>query len=110
MSYTDEEILDLEDSLDSVGHSVQVRLGIVEPDHWNQQEMGVFGFTLTMDHFDEVKDQGIILGSTHMLIPTLQERKGRSILTIQGPSIKAMRILNRLYEKYECQMAFEFPD
>ena len=42
MSYTDEEILDLEDSLDSVGHSVQVRLGLVEPDYWNQQEMGVF--------------------------------------------------------------------
>ena len=107
MNYTDEEILGLEASLESVGLSVQVKLGLVEPDCWNRKEMGNFGQSLVKFHTDELKNQGIILGSCHMLFP---DGKGKSIFTIEGPSIKASKILDRLFEKYECQMALEFPD
>jgi len=107
MNYTDQEILDLEDSLESVGHSVEARYCIVEPDSWDQKEMGVFGLVLCRFYKNKLEEQGLIVGNSHMLIPTL-ERKGRSVFTIQGPSIRAKKALDEIYEKYNCQMALEF--
>jgi hypothetical protein len=109
MNYTDEEILDLEEALETVGHSKHTRFALVEPDEWSQKEMGVFGRILLANHGEEFQNQGITLGTSHMLIPTL-ERKGRSVLTVEGPSIKASRALDFLYEKYSCQLALEFGD
>ncbi len=107
MNYTDEEILGLEEALETVGHAKHTRFALVEPDEWNQKEMGVFGQVLLKTYSKELEEQGLIVGSSHMLIPSL-ERKGRSIFTIQGPSIKTRKILDGLYEKYNCQMALEF--
>lgn len=108
MNYTDGEILDLETSLESVGLSVPVKLGLVEPDYWDRKEMGTFGQSLVKFHAEELKGQEIILGSSYIIFP--DNGKGKSILTIEGPSVRASKILDRLYEKYECQMAFEFAD
>jgi len=107
MKYTNEDILALEEVLETVGHSKHTKFALVEPDEWNQKEMGVFGMVLSRAYSKELEEQGLIVGSSHMLIPSL-ERKGRSVFTIQGPSIKTRKILDGLYEKYNCQMALEF--
>lgn len=109
MNYTDQEILDLESALEGVGHAKIIRFALVEPDEWNQREMGVFGNLLLSRHREEFQNQGITIGSSHMLIPTL-ERKGRSVLTIEGPSVKTSKALDSLLEKYNCQMALQFAD
>jgi hypothetical protein len=50
MNYTDQEILDLESSLEEVGLSKQVVFAIVEPEGWNQQEFGRFGSFVENTH------------------------------------------------------------
>lgn len=108
MKYTDEDILDLEEALETVGHAKHTRFGLVEPEEWNQREMGIFGHFLSRTYGKGLKEQGLEVGCSHMIIPSLAEKKGRSIFTIQGPSVRAKKALDGLYEKYNCQMAVEF--
>ena len=48
MNYTDQEILDLETSLDGVGHAKQVVLVLIEPDGWDQKVLGRFSHFMAM--------------------------------------------------------------
>ena len=46
MTYTDQEILDLETSLDGVGLAKSATLALVEPDGWDRQRLGSWDSSL----------------------------------------------------------------
>jgi hypothetical protein len=113
MNYTDEEILALERSLDLVGQSVQVKLGLVEPEGWlvKREEYGTqqsFGAFLLQEHGMELAELGLQPGASYMLLPQGEKMIGRSLLTIEGPSVRATTELDKLTKKYNCETAFEF--
>ncbi len=110
MTYTDEEILDLEEALETVGHAKQVTLALVEPDGWNEQKMGRFGPFMEKTHGGELVEAGLTTNTSMILIPGETDKRSRSIMKIMGPSIRATAALNELYEKYNCQMALDFSE
>jgi hypothetical protein len=110
MNYTDEEILDLESSLEGVGHSKQVAFCLVEPEGWRAIQSERFGPFLVKTHGKDLAERGLTTNTSMILIPDGEDKKSRSIIKIMGPSIRASKALNELYEKYNCQMAFEFED
>ena len=107
MNYTDQEILDLETSLDEVGHSKQATLILIEPDGWDQKVLGRFSHFMTKTHDGELYAQGLTTVASTMLIPQLGVRSAFKII---GPSIRAAAELNKLYDKYKCTMALDFSE
>ena len=107
MNYTDHEILDLETSLDGVGHSKQATLILIEPDGWDKEGLGKFSHFMTTTHDGELYAQGLTTVASTMLIPQLGVRSAFKII---GPSIRATAELNKLYDKYNCQMALDFSE
>jgi hypothetical protein len=107
MNYTDQEILDLETSLDGVGHAKQVVLVLIEPDGWDQKVLGRFGPFMEKTHDGELYAQGLTTVVSIMLIPNVGVR---SAFKITGPSIRATAALNELYDKYKCSMALDFTE
>lgn len=116
MNYTDEEILDLENSLDKIGLSVQTKLGLVEPDNWSSEKKWKygthknFGPFLLQEHGKELYDLGLTPGTSFMLIPEEEKMIGKSIFILNGVSVKATKALEDLYEKYNCNRVFQFDD
>ena len=110
MNYTDQEILDLESSLEEVGHSKQVTFLLVEPEGWNQQEFGRFGPFVENAHGKELAEQGLTTGTSMILIPREPDKSSRSVFKIMGPAIRAGKALDELYEKYNCTMALDFTE
>jgi hypothetical protein len=107
MNYTDQEILDLETSLDGVGHAKQVVLVLIEPDGWDQEVLGRFSHFMTKTHDGELYAQGLTTAASTMLIPNVGVR---SAFKITGPALRATAALNELYEKYNCTMALDFTE
>ena len=107
MNYTDQEILDLETSLDGVGHSKQATLILIEPDGWDKEGLGKFSHFMTTAHDGELYAQGLTTVASTMLIPNMGVRSAFKII---GPSIRATAELNKLYDKYNCQMALDFSE
>jgi len=110
MTYTDQEILDLETSLDEVGHAKHVTLALVEPDGWSQPEMGRFGPFMVKTHGRELVEAGLTTGTSMILVPGETDKRSRSIIKIMGPSVRATAALNELYDKYDCQLALDFSE
>jgi hypothetical protein len=110
MNYTDQEILDLESSLEEVGLSKQVVFAIVEPEGWNQQEFGRFGPFIENTHGKDLAEQGLTTNTSMILIPGEEGKRSRSIIKIIGPSIRATKALDVIYEKYNCTMALDFTE
>ena len=110
MNYTDQEILDLETSLDGVGHAKHVTLALVEPDGWPQPEMGRFGQCMQENYDKELYARGLTTSTSMILIPGETDKRSRSVFKIMGPSVRATAALNELYEKYNCQMALDFTE
>ena len=110
MNYTDQEILDLESSLEEVGHSKQVTFLLVEPEEWNQQEFGRFGPFVENAHGQDLAEQGLTTKTSMILIHGEEEKRSRSIVKIIGPSIRATKALDEIYEKYNCTMALDFTE
>jgi hypothetical protein len=110
MNYTDQEILDLESSLEEVGHSKQVVFAIVEPEGWNHQEFGRFASFIENTHGKDLAEQGLTTDRSMILIPGEEGKRSRSIVKIIGPSIRASKSLDMIYEKYNCTMALDFTE
>jgi hypothetical protein len=110
MNYTDEEILDLEEALETVGHAKQVTLALVEPDGWDKQELGRFGPFMEKIHGRELIEAGLTTGTSMILVPGETDKRSRSIIKIMGPSVRATAALNELYDKYDCSMALDFSE
>jgi hypothetical protein len=110
MNYTDEEILDLEEALETVGHAKQVTLALVEPDGWNEQKLGSFGSFTENTHGKDLAEQGLTTNTSMILIPGEEGKRSRSIVKIIGPSIRATKALDVIYEKYNCTMALDFTE
>ena len=85
MNYTDQEILDLETSLDEVGHAKHVTLALVEPDGWPQPEMGRFGPLMEKTHGRELIEAGLTTNTSMILIPGETDKRSRSVFKIMGP-------------------------
>ena len=107
MNYTDQEILDLETSLDGVGHAKQVVLVLIEPDGWDQKVLGRFSRFMANTHDGELYAQGLTTVVSTMLIPNVGVR---SAFKITGPALRATAALNELYDKYNCTMALDFTE
>ena len=107
MNYTDQEILDFETILDEVGHAKKVTLILIEPDGWDQKGLGKFSHFMAKAHDGELYAQGLTTVVSTMLIPQLGVRSAFKII---GPSIRATAELNKLYDKYNCQMALDFSE
>jgi hypothetical protein len=45
-----------------------------------------------------------------ILIPGEEGKRSRSIVKIIGPSIRATKALDEIYEKYNCTMALDFTE
>jgi len=110
MNYTDQEILDLETSLDGVGHAKHVTLALVEPDGWDMQELGRFGPFMEKTHGGELVEAGLTTNTSMILIPGETDKRSRSIIKIMGPSVRATAALNEFYDKYNCSMALDFSE
>jgi hypothetical protein len=110
MNYTDQEILDLETSLDEVGHAKQVVLVLVEPDGWDKRELGRFGPFMEKTHGGELVEAGLTTSTSMILVPPYTYNIPRSIIKIMGPALRATAALNELYDKYNCQMALDFSE
>jgi hypothetical protein len=109
MNYTDEEILDLEEALETVGHAKQVTLALVEPDGWDKQELGRFGPFMEKTHGGELVEAGLTTGTTIFLV-SLLPGGSKSIIKIMGPAIRARKALNELYDKYNCSMTLDLSE
>jgi hypothetical protein len=107
MNYTDQEILDLETSLDGVGHAKQVVLVLIEPDGWDQKVLGRFSRFMANTHDGELYAQGLTTVVSTMLIPNMGVR---SAFKIMGPALRTTAALNELYDKYKCTMALDFTE
>jgi len=110
MTYTDQEILDLETSLDGVGLAKSATLVLVEPDGWDRQGLGSFGPFVERTHGRELAEAGLTTGTSMILVPGETDKRSRSIIKIMGPSVRAAAELNKLYDKYNCQMALDFSE
>jgi len=106
-TYTDQEILDLEVSLDGIGHAKQVVLVLIEPDGWDQEVLGKFSHFMTKTHDGELYAQGLTTTASTMLIPQVGVT---TAFKIMGPSVRATAALNKLYDKYNCTMALDFTE
>ncbi len=110
MNYTDQEILDLETSLDGVGHAKQVVLVLIEPDGWDKRELGRFGPFMEKTHGRELIEAGLTTNTSMILIPGETDKRSRSVIKIMGPALRATAALNELYDKYNCSMALDFTE
>lgn len=110
MNYTDQEILDLESSLEEVGHSKQVVFLLVEPDRWKTLDFGRFGPFVENAHGKDLAEQGLTTGTSMILVPGEKDKSSRSVFRIMGPAIRARKALDELYEKYDCSMALDFTE
>ena len=110
MNYTDEEILDLEKSLETVGLEERTCFGILAPEGFPKGRAHCFSSTVIQDHGKELTGMGLdVKGSTlgwvsngETLSPFV------SCLRIEGPRIKAHREALRIAELYNCDQTIEF--
>ena len=110
MNYTDEEILDLEKSLETVGLEERACFGILSPEGFPKGRVHCFSSTVIQDHGRELAGMGLdVKGSTlgwvsngETLSPPV------SCLRIEGPRIKARREALRIAELYDCDQIIEF--
>lgn len=110
MKYTDEEILDLEKSLETVGLEERTCFGILAPEGFPKGRAHCFSSTVIQDHGKELAKMGLdVKGSTlgwvsngETLSPPV------SCLRIEGPRIKAHREALRIAELYNCDQIIEF--
>jgi hypothetical protein len=109
MNYTDQEILDLEEALETVGHAKQVTLALVEPDGWNEQKLDSFGSFMEKTHGGELVEAGLTTGASTFLF-SLFPGGTKSIIKIMGPAIRARKALNELYDKYNCSRTLDLSE
>lgn len=110
MNYTDEEILDLEKSLETVGLEERACFGILAPEGFPKDRAHCFSSTVIQDHGKELAGMGLdVKGSTlgwvsngETLSPFV------SCLRIEGSRIKSHREALRIAELYNCDQIIEF--
>lgn len=108
MQYTDKDILDLETSLEAVGHESIVKYGILAPDSWPKDVS--FENTIIRDFADKFYEAGISPGFSTILRFSKEEEKtkGSKCLSIEGPAIRTQKLMEEVSEKYNIEDVYIF--
>ena len=108
MQYSDKDILDLETSLEAVGHESIVKYGILSPDSWPKDVS--FENTVIKDFGDKFYEAGISPGFSTIL--RFEKGggnvKGNKCLSIEGPAIRTQKLMEEVSEKYNIEDVYIF--
>ena len=106
MNYTDEEILDLEESLATVGLEERACFGVLAPKGFPKDPIHCFSSRVIQDHGKELAEMGLnVKGST---LGWMFQSPPVSCLRIEGPRLRAHREALRIAELYNCNQIIEF--
>jgi hypothetical protein len=108
MQYSDKDILDLETSLEAVGHESIVKYGILSPDNWPEDIS--FENTVIKDFSDKFFKAGISPGfSTILRFGKKDENvKGNKCLSLEGPAVRTQKLMEEVSEKYNIEIVYTF--
>jgi hypothetical protein len=108
MSYTDKELLDLEASLEAVGHESIVKYGIIAPDTWPKDVS--FENTIIKDFADKFF-RAKITPSFSMILQMGkgdEKAKGNKCLSLEGPAVRTRKLIEEVAEKYNIENVYIF--
>lgn len=102
MRYTDEEILDLEASLEEIGHEVISNFGLLKA----VGTRGYEGFPtpILKDFKQRFAEEKIEFGFSNILA----QGKNHKCFRIKGPSIRTKKLVDEIAEKYNIETIFIF--
>lgn len=108
MAYTDKDILDLETSLEEVGHESIVKYGILAPDSWPKDVS--FENTVIKDFSGKFYEAGISPGFSTILRFGKGEEKtrGSKCLSLEGPAVRTQKLMGEVSEKYNIEDVYIF--
>jgi hypothetical protein len=108
MQYSDKDILDLETSLEAVGHESIVKYGILSPDSWPEDIS--FENTVIKDFADKFFKSGISPGFSTILRfeNGAEDVKGNKCLSIEGPAVRTQKLMEEVSEKYNIEIVYTF--
>lgn len=108
MNYSDKDILDLETSLEAVGHESIVKYGILAPDSWPKDVS--FENTIIKDFADKFFEVGISPGFSTLLrfVKGDEKTKGNKCLTLEGPAVRTQKLMEEVAEKYNIENVYIF--
>ena len=110
MNYTDEEILDLEKSLETAGLEERACFGILAPEGFPKGRAHCFSSTVIQDHGRELAGMGLdVKGSTLGWVSNGETvSTAVNCLRIEGPRLRAHKEALRIGELYNCDQMIEF--
>lgn len=108
MQYSDKDILDLETSLEEVGHESTVKYAILAPDSWPKDVS--FENTVIKDFADKFHKAGVSPGFSMILRMGKGEEKtkGNKCLSLEGPAIRTLKLMEEVSEKYNIENVYIF--
>ena len=108
MQYSDKDILDLETSLEAVGHESIVKYGILSPDNWPKDVS--FENTVIKDFADKFFEAGISPGFSMILRMGKgdEKTKGNKCLSLEGPAVRTQKLMEEVAEKYNIENVYIF--
>ena len=108
MQYSDKDILDLETSLEAVGHESIVKYGILSPDSWPEDIS--FENTVIKDFADKFFTAGISPGFSTILRfeNGAEDVKGNKCLSLEGPAVRTQKLMEEVSEKYNIEIVYTF--
>ena len=108
MSYTDKELLDLEASLEVVGHETIIKYAILAPDSWPKDVS--FENTVIKDFSDKFFEAGISPGFSMILRMGKgdEKTKGNKCLSLEGPALRTQKLMEEVSEKYNIENVYIF--
>ena len=108
MQYSDKDILDLETSLEAVGHESIVKYGILSPDSWPNDVS--FENTVIKDFGDKFYEAGISPGFSTILrfVKGDEKATGSKCLSLEGPAVRTQKLMEEVSEKYNIEDVYIF--
>ncbi len=108
MQYSDKDLLDLETSLEAVGHESIVKYGILAPDSWPKDVS--FQNTVIKDFADKFYEARISPGFSTILRMGKGEEKARGskCLTIEGSAVRTQKLMEEVSKKYNIEDVYIF--
>lgn len=108
MQYSDKDILDLETSLEAVGHESIIKYGILAPDSWPKDVS--FENTVIKDFADKFYEAGISPGFSTILrfVKGEEKTKGSKCLSLEGPAVRTQKLMGEVAEKYNIEDVYIF--
>ena len=108
MQYSDKDILDLETSLEAVGHESIVKYGILSPDSWPKDVS--FENTVIKDFSDKFYEAGISPGFSTILrfVKGEEKARGSKCLSLEGPAVRTQKLMEEVAEKYNIEDVYIF--